>query len=182
MLSDVTLSFVSHCGEMGSQWGFNKTVGQLLGLLMMHPEPLNADDITELLNISRSNVSMALKELQSWRLIQMQHKPGDRKEYFSAKAPIWDMAKTILEERRKRELDPTLALLRYNLAEASQEPGDQYATSRMQEIYDLLELLSRWSANLQTLTPENFKTLMTMGDNMNKLLMLKDKVIGKAKK
>ena len=76
-------AFVLHFGEMGSRWGFNRTVGQIYALLVIHEEPLNADQIGELLSISRSNVSMGIKELQSWRLVTLHHKPGDRKDYFS---------------------------------------------------------------------------------------------------
>jgi DNA-binding transcriptional regulator GbsR (MarR family) len=119
-------SFVMHCGEMGSRWGFNRTVGQMYGLILISEEALSAVDIAEALNISRGNVSMGIKELQSWRLVNLQHKAGDRKDYYVPAGSIWEMANRVFEERRKREMDPTLSLLRDNLLD---EPANQ------QEVY-----------------------------------------------
>ena len=95
-------AFISHFGEMGSRWGINRTVGQTYALLVANEKPLNADDISNALSISRSNTSMALKELQSWRLVLPQHFAGDRKEYYKSLDNIWQMAQIIFEERRKR--------------------------------------------------------------------------------
>ena len=106
-------SFVMHCGEMGSRWGFNRTVGQMYGLLIIHNESLTAVQISEALNISRGNVSMGIKELQSWRLVQVQHKPKDRKEYYSPAGSIWEMASRVFEERRKREVQNTIWWIEY---------------------------------------------------------------------
>ena len=75
-LPPITQTFVLHFGEMGSRWGINRTVGQIYALLFLSPQPLNADQIAESLGFSRSNVSMGLKELESWRLVQLQHAPG----------------------------------------------------------------------------------------------------------
>ena len=105
-------AFVYHFGEMGSKWGFNRTVGQIYALLVVNDQPLNANQIGEALSISRGNVSMGIKELHSWQLINLKHIPGDRKEYYSPKGTIWEMANRVFEERRKREVDPTLTLLR----------------------------------------------------------------------
>lgn len=173
MLSEASESFVRHFGEMGSRWGFNRTVGQIYGLLVVTEEPLNADQIGELLSISRGNVSMGLKELQSWRLIKLHHIPGDRKEYFSDVGDFWDMAKTVFEERRKRELDPTLSLLRSNLLREPESEEDVYAQQRMNELHDLLELLNEWASALNTLNPETLQSLMKMGAGISKFLKLK---------
>jgi len=181
-LSEKARVFVLHFGEMGSRWGFNRTVGQILALLVIYPEPLNADQIGESLSISRSNVSMGLKELQSWRLIQLQHVPGDRKDYFVTAGNIWDMARTVFEERRKREIDPTLSLLRDNLLEEPQNKEEAYAQSRIEEIHDLLELLTQWGDHLNTLSPEKLESLMKLGSGISKLLDMKDKVMGKKPK
>ena len=91
-----------HCGEMGSRWGFNRTIGQMVGLLIIHENALTGAQISEALKISRGNVSMGIKELQSWRLIQVQHKPNDRKEYYRPAGSIWELAIRVFEERRKR--------------------------------------------------------------------------------
>lgn len=170
-------TFIMHCGEMGSRWGFNRTVGQICALLVITEEPLNADQIAEALSISRGNVSMGLKELQSWRLIQLSHKPGDRKEYFTADGSIWDMGQTIFEERRKREIDPTLSLLRSQLL--THEGESNYSIERQQEIHDLLELLTTWATALGGMKPDTLKSLMKLGAGVTKVLELKSKLKGK---
>lgn len=170
--------FVMHCGEMGSRWGFNRTVGQMVALLVVHPTPLNADQIAATLKISRGNVSMGIKELQSWRLIRMHHLPGDRKDYFSADENIWNMAKNVFEERRKRELEPTISLLRSALMDPPESPESEYSRQRMSEILDLLELLTKWANALNDMNPDNLQSLMKLGSGINKLLELKEKVVG----
>lgn len=175
-MSETTQSFVMHFGEMGSRWGFNRTVGQIYALLMVSEDSLNADQIGEQLSISRSNVSMGIKELQSWRLISLQHKQGDRKEYFSVAGNMWEMASTVFEERRKRELDPTLSLLRSNLLEEAKTDSERYAQEKMREMHDLLELLNQWANGLNTLNPDTLQSLMKLGSGVGKLIDLKNKV------
>ncbi|MCV2886316.1 GbsR/MarR family transcriptional regulator [Aestuariibacter sp. AA17] len=170
-------SFVMHFGEMGSRWGFNRTVGQMYALLVISDEPLSANDIAETLSISRGNVSMGLKELQSWRLVQQHHKPGDRKDYFMALGSVWDMAQRVLEERRKREIDPTLSLLRTILLESPANEQEAYAQSRLNEVHDLLENVTHWSQELQHLSPEKLETLMKLGAGVGKVLDMKDKLL-----
>ncbi len=174
LLSDDSRAFVMHCGEMGSRWGFNRTVGQICALLVITEEPLTAEQIAESLSISRGNVSMGLKELQSWRLIQLSHKPADRKDYFTASGSIWDMGQTIFEERRKRELDPTLTLLRSQLLAAEGEQN--YSLQRLQEIHDLLELISQWSLALGGMQPKTLQSLMKLGSGVTKIFDIKGKL------
>ena len=111
-LSPQTERFVLHFGEMGSRWGVNRTVGQMYALLFLSPRPLHADDIAEALGFSRSNVSMGLKELQSWRLVKLIHQVGDRRDYFETPKDVWEIFRILMEEKRKREIDPTLTLRR----------------------------------------------------------------------
>ena len=111
-LSPLVRSFVAHFGEMGSRWGINRTVGQIYALIFVSPTALNADDIAEKLEFSRSNVSMGLKELQAWRLVNLRHLSGDRREYFDAPSDAWEIFRTLAEERRRREIEPTLSMLR----------------------------------------------------------------------
>ena len=99
-LSEKNFTFVMHCGEMGSRWGFNRTIGQMCGLLIITKNPMTANEIADSLSISRGNVSMGIKELQSWQLIKVQHIPGDRKEYYAPAGDIWDMANRVFEERK----------------------------------------------------------------------------------
>ena len=178
-LSEKAQSFVMHFGEMGSRWGFNRTVGQMMALLVISPEPLNADQIAETLDVSRGNVSMGLKELQSWRLIKLQHQPGDRKDYFTEAGSVWLMARTVMEERRKREIDPTLSLLRSNLIEQPDNDDEHYVHERMTELLELLEFVTQWADQLGGLSPAQLENLMKLGAGVTKLFDLKDKVMGK---
>ena len=174
-ISPMIESFVFHFGEMGSRWGFNRTVGQMYALMVVSDKPINANEIAEVLNISRGNVSMGIKELQSWQLIQLHHFSGDRKEYYSPKGDIWDMANTVFEERRKREVDPTLSLLRDILLEKPGNDSEAYAQNRMREIHDLLETTVGWASELQGLNPEKLNRLMKLGTGVSKVLDLLSK-------
>jgi DNA-binding transcriptional regulator GbsR (MarR family) len=173
-MSQKVESFVYHFGEMGSKWGFNRTVGQIYALLVVSDKPLHANDISEALNISRGNVSMSIKELQSWQLININHIPKDRKEYYSPKGSIWDMANRVFEERRKREIDPTLSLLRDLQLDSPADESDAFAQDKMREIHDLLETITHWSAQLQSLDPAKLNTLMKLGAGVSKILSIKD--------
>jgi DNA-binding transcriptional regulator GbsR (MarR family) len=116
-LPPLNRQFVAHFGEMGSKWGINRTVGQIYALIFISERALNADEIAELLAFSRSNVSMGLKELQAWRLVRLRHQPGDRREYFEAPSDVWEIFRVLAEERRRREIEPTLSMLRGALLE-----------------------------------------------------------------
>lgn len=179
-MSPTIQSFVMHFGEMGSRWGINRTVGQILALIVLNEEPLNADDLASALSISRGNVSMGLKELQSWRLIKPMHVPGDRKEYYQPSGDIWSMGMRVLEERRKREIDPTLSVLRDLLLTDSQTNADKHARNKMTEMHDLLEMVSNWSEDLQGMNHDNLKTLMTLGAGVGKVLEAKNKWLKKS--
>lgn len=170
-------SFVMHFGEMGSRWGFNRTVGQMYALLVVSDEPLSANQIADALSISRGNVSMGIKELQAWRLVQQHHIPGDRKDYFLAQGSVWDMAQKVFEERRKREMDPTLSLLRDILLDKPANDAEAHAQERLKEIYNLLELITTWTQELQNMSPEKLNTLMKLGSGVGKVLDMKDKFL-----
>ncbi|MES2118343.1 MAG: GbsR/MarR family transcriptional regulator [Pseudomonadota bacterium] len=169
-LTPLAQRFILHFGEMGSRWGINRTVGQIYALLYVSARPLNADEIAESLSFSRSNVSMGLKELQSWRLVKLLHQPNDRREYFEPPKDIWDIFKALLEERRRREVEPTLSMLRDALLETPANDADRVAQQRMREMYDLIELSSAWFDDVQRLSPETLASLMKMGSTVKKLL------------
>ncbi|MBD1390158.1 GbsR/MarR family transcriptional regulator [Neiella sp. HB171785] len=179
-LSPKIEAFVMHFGEMGSRWGFNRTVGQMYALLVINEKPLTANDIATALSISRGNVSMGLKELQSWQLVQVQHQPGDRKDYYCAAGDIWTMAKRVFEERRKREIDPTLTLLRDQLLDTPANDTEAFAQQRMREIHDLLEGVTQWSTELHNMSPETLHKLVKLGSGFSKVLELKDKLVNKS--
>jgi DNA-binding transcriptional regulator GbsR (MarR family) len=138
-MSPYVQRFVMHIGEMGSRWGLNRTLGQMCGLLYVVPEPMNAEQIAETLNISRSNVSMGLKELKAWRLVQPASVPGDRLVYWSTPKDVWDVFRVLAKERGRREIDPTLSTLRDTLLAEPVSAEDRYAQQRMQEMHNLIE-------------------------------------------
>ena len=172
--------FVSHFGEMGSRWGINRTVGQIYALIFISPHALNADDIAEALEFSRSNVSMGLKELQSWRLVKLRHQPGDRREYFEAPADVWEIFRELAEERRRREIEPTLSMLRMALLEAPTSDAERHAQERMKEMHELIDRLMTWFDDVQKLAPETAMQLMGMGATVTKVLEFKDRMTGKS--
>ncbi|MFC4172513.1 GbsR/MarR family transcriptional regulator [Microvirga sp. GCM10011540] len=175
-LPSLVQTFVLHFGEMGSRWGINRTVGQIYALLFVSNEPLNAEDIVERLGVSRSNVSMGLKELQAWSLVRLQHKPGDRRDYFSTPDDIWQIVRTLVEERKKREIDPTLTLLREVLMQEPASVEERHAQDRMREMHDLFELLTGWYADVQRLDTERLVQLLTLGSKVQKILEMKDRL------
>ena len=147
----------------------------------MSPKALNADEIGEALAFSRSNVSMGLKELQSWSLVRLQHLPGDRREYFQAPEDVWAIFRTLAEERRKREIDPTLSMLRDALMERPAAADDIHAQERMRQMHDLIELMTGWMADMQKMDSDSLVSLMKMGSKVQKLLEIKDRLTGKAR-
>jgi DNA-binding transcriptional regulator GbsR (MarR family) len=179
-LPPLSREFVSHFGEMGSRWGINRTVGQIYALLFISQRALNADDIAEALEFSRSNVSMGLKELQSWRLVRLKHQPGDRREYFEAPADVWEIFRVLAEERRRREIEPTLSMLRMALLQEPADDADRHAQERMRQMHDLIDRLMTWFDDVQKLAPETALQLMGMGSTVTKVLEFKDRVTGKA--
>lgn len=178
-LPPLSRQFVSHFGEMGSRWGINRTVGQIYALIFISQRALNADEIAETLEFSRSNVSMGLKELQSWRLVRLKHLPGDRREYFDAPADVWEIFRVLAEERRRREVEPTLSMLRMALLEVPDSAADRHAQERMRQMHELIDRLMTWFDDVQKLAPETAMQLMGMGATVTKVLEFKDRVTGR---
>ena len=179
-LPPLSRQFVAHFGEMGSRWGINRTVGQIYALLFISQRAIHADEIAETLEFSRSNVSMGLKELQSWRLVRLKHQPGDRREYFEAPADVWEIFRVLAEERRRREVEPTLSMLRMALLETPTSDAERHAQQRMREMYELIDRLMTWFDDVQKLAPETAMQLMGMGATVTKVLELKDRVTGRS--
>jgi DNA-binding transcriptional regulator GbsR (MarR family) len=175
-LPPLNRQFVAHFGEMGSKWGINRTVGQIYALIFISARALHADEIAETLEFSRSNVSMGLKELQAWRLVHLRHQPGDRREYFEAPADVWEIFRVLAEERRRREVEPTLSMLRMALLEEPKSDEERHAQQRMREMHDLIDRLMKWFDDVQRLAPETAMQLMGMGATVTKVLGLKDRL------
>ena len=170
-LSPVQQKFVLHWGEMGARWGINRTVAQIHALLFISPKALNAEEITAALGVARSNVSTSLRELQNWGVIKIVHLLGDRRDYFESMKDVWEMFRLVLDERKKREIDPTIALLRECVAE-SQKAKDSYTQERLSEMREFFETMSNWYNQISQLPTSGIQKFVRMGDRLRKLLGL----------
>jgi DNA-binding transcriptional regulator GbsR (MarR family) len=170
-LSPVIQKFILHWGEMGARWGINRTVAQIHALLYTSPRPLNADDIVEALSIARSNVSTSLRELQSWGIVRVVHVLGDRRDHYESMKDVWEMFQTILDERKKRECDPTLAMLRecVTAAEAS-EPQDEHTKQRLQDLLEFFETTTSWYQQIRQMPRGAVIQFVKLGDKVRRLL------------
>jgi DNA-binding transcriptional regulator GbsR (MarR family) len=163
--------YVLHWGEMGTRWGVNRTVAQIHALLYLSPTPLAADEIAETLVVARSNVSTSLKELQSWGLISVAHVMGDRRDHFTSKGDTWGMLMTIMEERKRRELEPTLTLLRQCVIEsADDKETPNEVKARIEQMLSFLATLTEWFDQVKTLPKPTLVALMKMGTKIAQLV------------
>lgn len=176
-LAPLTQAFVLHFGEMGRAWGINRTVGQVYALLYLSESPLNADAIVDGLGVSRSNVSMALKELSAWRLVRLVHVPDDRRDHYETPHDPWEIVRTLAEERRKREIDPTLSVLRDLVLQPAGSEAEQHAQARMRALHDLIELLVGWHDDVAKLPNERIAGLMKLGAAVGRALEFKDRLV-----
>lgn len=168
-------TFVLHFGEMGSRWGINRTVGQIYALIYLSDEPLNADQIVESLGFSRSNVAMGIKELDVMNLIMLRHIPNDRKDYYATHEDIWDIVRNLIEARRKREIDPTLTMLRSVIMESPSSTDEKHAQAKMEEMYELIDMLTQWYEEMRKMETERLVTLLKMGSKVFKLYEMTNK-------
>lgn len=167
-LTPLQQEFVLHFGEMGSRWGINRTVGQIYALLFISADPLNADQITSGLGISRSNTSMGLKELQAWNLVRLRHIQGERKDHFTTPDDLWEIVRILVAERKKREIDPTLTKLRE--LEMNGPMGDDYAEARISELRELIEMLTGFYDEMEKLETDRLIQLLTLGNKLRSFL------------
>ncbi len=170
-LTPVMEKYVLHWGEMGTRWGVNRTVAQIHALLYLSSTPLNAEEISETLGVARSNVSTSLKELQSWGLVKVVHVMGDRRDHFETMKDLWDTFFAIAEGRKRRELDPTLTVLRDCVLEGehdSQTPTD--VKKRIAEVADFLDTLLTWYGQMSRLSRATLIKVIKLGARIEKLL------------
>ncbi|UCE01388.1 MAG: MarR family transcriptional regulator [Candidatus Latescibacterota bacterium] len=162
--------FVLHWGEMSSRWGINRSVAQIHALLYLSEEPLNAEQISERLSLARSNVSNSLRELQAWGIVRVVHQLGDRRDYFESVSDVWDMFLTILEQRKRREVDPTTEMLRECVAQHEAQGRDAFALARMRSLLELLEMLAAWYGQMRSLSPASQRRVLKMGRKLTKIV------------
>ena len=174
-LTPVEQRFILHWGEMGTKWGINRTVAQIHALLYISPKPLPAEEISETLSVARSNVSNSLKELQSWRIVKLVHVMGDKRDHFEALPDVWETFRIVLDERKKREIDPTLAVLHECLAKTA--PGadrssetSKYTEQRLRELAVFFEVTTGWYGQICHWPASAFVKFAKFGGQIQKLL------------
>lgn len=169
-LTPIQQKFILHWGEMGAKWGLNRTVAQIHALLYLSDKPLNAEEIATTLGVARSNVSNSLRELQGWGLVKITHILGDRRDHFDSMKDVWEMFRIIVDERKKREADPVLNMLRDAVAEAK-KPGaaDAYTRERLAEMLQFFDLMTSWVEQTRKLPTPAVIRMVKMGDKVAKM-------------
>ena len=170
-LTAIQQRFILHWGEMGARWGINRTVAQIHALLFLSARPLNAEEIAGALGVARSNVSTSLRELQGWGIVRVTHILGDRRDHFESMKDVWEMFRIIVDERKKREVDPVLAMLRETTAEA-RRPGaaDAYTRERLADMLQFFEAMTAWTEQTRKLPTPAVVRMVKMGDKLGRLL------------
>jgi DNA-binding transcriptional regulator GbsR (MarR family) len=170
-MSPAVQKYVLHWGEMGTRWGTNRTVAQIQALLYLSPKPLHADEIVELLSVARSNVSTSVRELQSYGLVKMTHILGDRRDYFESPHDVWDLFRVIIEQRKQRELNPTLSMLRQCAAEIDGEKlTDDTTKERVRNMLKFVETTSEWYEKIRDIPTPTLQKLMKLGAGIAKFI------------
>jgi DNA-binding transcriptional regulator GbsR (MarR family) len=173
-MSPAVEKYVLHWGEMGTRWGTNRTVAQIQALLYLSPRPLRADEIVDSLSVARSNVSTSVRELQSYGLVKMTHMLGDRRDYFESLSDVWDLFRVIIEQRKQRELNPTLSMLRKVAVEVVDEKEtDQITKERIENMLQFVATTSDWYEKIQSVPTPTLQKIMKLGAGITKFV--KDK-------
>jgi len=170
-LTPVMHRYIVHWGEMGTRWGINRSVAQIHALLYLAPNPLHADEIAETLGIARSNVSVGIKELLAWDLVHVTHTLGDRRDFFVAQRDPWEVIRVIVEGRKRREIDPTLAFLRECVTELESDtetPAE--VRERIAGQLEFLETLTRWYDSIKGMPRKTLLKMMRLGQKIAKAI------------
>jgi DNA-binding transcriptional regulator GbsR (MarR family) len=170
----VAQKFILHWGEMGTRWGINRTVAQAHALLFLAERPMPADEIATILGVARSNISTSLRELQNWGIIKIVHVIGDRRDHFESLKDVFAMFRIIARERKKREIEPTLHVLRNCIDEAGKpKAAAPYTRERLAELLKFFEVATTAYEQLEKLPTPAVLKLVKLGDKAFKLLGVK---------
>src|SRR3979490_2423499 len=166
-LTGVQKQYILHWGEMGTRWGINRTVAQIHALLYLSPQALNAEEIADTLSVARSNVSSSLRELQGWGIVRVTHSLGDRRDHFESLKDVWEMFRIIVDERKRREADPVLNMLREAVSEAK-KPGaaDAYTRERLADMLQFFELMTSWTEQTRKMPTPAVVRMVKMGNKL----------------
>jgi DNA-binding transcriptional regulator GbsR (MarR family) len=152
-LTPAAQKFVLHWGEMGQAWGINRTMAQVHALLFVSPTPLDAEEISKLLDVSRSNVSTSLRELITWGVVRRVHIIGDRRDRFEALKDVMETFRVIMAERKRREMDPTIALLEHCVREAKAgDDSEQYTREQLEKMLEFTRMVTTWYSHIDNLS------------------------------
>jgi len=172
-LSPIQQKFILHWGEMGTRWGINRTVAQIHALLYLSPRPRPAEEIADTLAVARSNVSNSLKELQGWGIVKRIHVLGDSRDHFESLKDVWEMFRVVLDERKKRELDPTIRMLRECIEEAEKEKAtDAFTEQKLRELNNFFETTTAWYVQVRQWPTSALVRFVKLGDKVLKALGL----------
>jgi DNA-binding transcriptional regulator GbsR (MarR family) len=164
-------AFILHWGEMGTQWGVNRSVAQIHALLYLSDRPLPAETIAETLTLARSNVSTALKELQGYAIVRRQHVEGDRRDHFVAESDLWEMLLRIAAERKRREIDPTIQLLSELSARlAADDSAPAHVRERVRRMHEFIATLGGWYEQVRGLPKPTLVALMKLGGKVARFI------------
>ena len=170
-LSPVATKFILHWGEMGTRWGINRTVAQIHALLFLSPAPLHAEQIAELLSVARSNVSTSLRELQGWGVVRVVHVMGDRRDHFESVKDVWELFRQVLDERKRREVDPTLTILRDCIAEAERtRSAEPHVKEKLGELLGFFETMTGWYEQIRRMPTPMVIRFVKAGEKVRKLI------------
>jgi DNA-binding transcriptional regulator GbsR (MarR family) len=173
-LTPIQRQYILHWGEMGTRWGINRTVAQIHALLYLSPQPLAAEEIATTLGVARSNVSTSIRELESWGLVRPVHLLGERRAHYESMKDVWEMFRVIIEQRKRREVDPTLQLLRRSLTELSKDGGaDSYTRERLEAMAEFFEAATAAYEEISQLSPQTLRGIMKVRGKIRKLLQRK---------
>jgi DNA-binding transcriptional regulator GbsR (MarR family) len=162
--------FVLHWGEMGWRWGVNRTVSQIHALLFLIGRPMPAEEIAALLQVARSNVSNSLRELENWKLVRSVHLVGDRRDHYETAKDPWELMRIVVRERKTREFDPTVAMLRECVNDPTFAKQEEGAQRRMRDTLALMETLSTWTDEMLGLETATLTRLMKLGAKVRGLV------------
>lgn len=173
LMPEAVRRFILHWGDMGQQWGVNRSIAQIHALLYISERPLPADTISDMLGIARSNVSNSIKELMSYRIVQRVPVAGDRRDHFQAETEVWELARRIAAVRKAREIDPALETLTHCLsaAEGDARVSDEQRR-RLREMHAFTADMDRWYSQMQALPVKTLTRLVRLGDRIVALLGL----------
>lgn len=170
-LTPVMKKIILHWGEMGSSWGISRTVAQIYALLFLSPEPLTADVVSASLAIARSTVSTGLHELQSWGVVKTIHVLGDRRDHFTTMNDIWEIFRVILEERKRREIDPTFQVLQESVLQIQEHGGeDPQVEERVRDMLDFFTTVTSAYEQYERIPTERLKDLLRVSNKLTSIV------------